>query len=101
MKVFFSGDCKRDLLEASSRYATISTKLGDDFHDRVREAVRTVISWGGGGHVGPHGFPCRRCHPFPYILYYEIEAGTLYILGLVHARRHPSFLRRRLADESE
>jgi hypothetical protein len=38
MKVVFSSAFKRDLLEAESRYAAISLKLGDDFHERTKEA---------------------------------------------------------------
>lgn len=99
MKVVFSTLFKRDLLEAETRYAEISPRLGADLHDRVCQAVRVVIRWKGGDHVGPHGFPCRRCRPFPYLLYYQIEAGTLFVLALVHERRHPDFVRKRTATE--
>ena len=55
MRVVFSSLFKKDLLEAETRYASISPKLGDDFHQRVAEAVRTIIRWKGGDHVGLHG----------------------------------------------
>jgi len=32
------------------------------------------------------------------MLYYEIEADTPYVLGLVHERRHPEHLRERLKE---
>lgn len=95
MKVIFSSDFKTDLLDAESRYAAISEKLGADFHDRVQEAVLVIAKLGGGDHFGPHGFPCRRCRPFPFVVYYEVVADTLYIIGLIHERRHPDFLRER------
>jgi hypothetical protein len=101
VKVVFSSIFKRDLLEAETRYSEISPRLGDDFHERVKEAVRAVIKWNGGDHVGPHGFPCRRCRPFPYLVYYEIKGERLYILGLVHARRHPDYLRESLKEKME
>lgn len=66
MRVVFSSVFKRDLLEAETRYSAISPKLGDEFHERVKEAVRTIMVRNGGDHVGPHGFPCRKCRPFPY-----------------------------------
>ena len=100
MKVFFSSFFKQALLEDESRYSAISARLGEDFHERVKDAVRVVIKWKGGDHVGPHGFPCRRCRPFPYLLYYHIENETLYVLGLVHERRHPDFLRKSLEGKS-
>ena len=99
MKVVFSTLFKRDLLDAETRYAEISPRLGDDFHDRVSQAVRVVMKWKGGDHVGPHGFPCRKCRPFPYLLYYQIEGETLFVLALVHERRHPDFVRTRQATE--
>jgi hypothetical protein len=43
MKVRFSSLFKADLLEAGTRYASISPRLGDEFHRRVKEAVRAVI----------------------------------------------------------
>jgi hypothetical protein len=30
------------------------------------------------------------------VVYYEIEGDSLYILGLVHERRHPDYLRENL-----
>jgi len=92
MKVVFSSLFKKDLAEAEEKYALVSPKLADDFHARVKENIRAIVSWQGGDHVGPHGYPCKHCRPFPYLLYYEITDGTLYIIGIVHARRHPSYL---------
>ena len=50
MKVVLSSLFKRDLLEAETRYSELSPRLGDDFHDRVKEAVRVVIKWKGDHH---------------------------------------------------
>ena len=99
MRVVFSSVFKRDLLEAESRYAAISLKLGDDFHERAQEAVRTILARNGGDHVGPHGFRCRKCRPFPYLVYYEITGDVVYVLGLVQERRHPDHLTQALGDE--
>lgn len=98
MRVVFSSVFRQDLADATAKYRDISLRLEEDLNDRVKSAVRTVIRWRGGDHVGPHGFRCRRCRPFPYMLYYEIEADTLYVLGLVHERRHPEHLRERLKE---
>ena len=68
MTVVFSSVFKRDLLEAETRYTAISPKLGDEFHERVKEAVRTVIARHGGDHLGQHGFRFRKCRPFPYLV---------------------------------
>lgn len=101
MKVVFSSVFKRDLLEAETRYGMISPKLGDDFHERTKEAVRTIVARIGGDHVGPHGFRCRKCRPFPYLIYYEITDDGLYVLGLVQERKHPDYLKQALEDGPE
>ena len=99
MKVVFSSTFKQDLLAEETRYASISSRLGEDFHERVKATIRTVIRWQGGDHVGTHGFPCRKCRPFPHLVYFVIEDNVLHILGLVHERQHPDYVRRRLEDE--
>lgn len=96
MRVAFSTFFKQELLQAETHYASVSQRLGDDFHERVKEAVRAIATWQGGDHVGPHGFPCRKCRPFPHLVYYQIEGDTLFVLGLVHERRHPDFLHKNL-----
>lgn len=101
MRVVFSTLFRQDLDAAVGRYSEISPRLGEDFVERVKAAVRTIIRWEGGDHVGPHGYPCRRCQPFPYLLYYQIDAGVLYVLGLVHERRHPNHLKKRMGKEGD
>lgn len=95
MNAVFSSLFKTDLLDAETRYYSISDRLGADLHERVKNAVRTIIRWEGGDHVGPHGFPCKHCRPFPFYIYYQIEGDTVYFIGLVHEARHPDFLKER------
>ena len=76
---------------ATERFPNASAEI----HERVKEVVRTIIARNGGDHVGPHGFPCRACRPFPYAVCYLIEKDSLHVLGLVHDRRHPDFLKAR------
>jgi len=99
LKVIFSSLFKADLLREGTRYGTISQKLGDDFHDRVKETARVIAKLRGGDHVGPHGFSSRKCRPFPFLIYNEIEGETLYFIGLVHERRHPDFLQKKLGEQ--
>ena len=96
MKVIFSALFREDMAQAGEHYRSVSPQLEADFIERVKATVRTVVAWKGGDHVGPHGLPCRRCRPFPYLLYYEVHLDTLYVVGLVHERRHPSHLQNRL-----
>jgi hypothetical protein len=99
VKVIFSSLFKRDMLEAEARYAEISPRLAEDFHVRVKEVVRVIIKWKGGDHVGAHGYPGRKCRPFPHVVYYEIKGDKLFVLGLVHERRRPDYLRENLEEK--
>ncbi len=99
MKVVFSKRFKADLLAKEAKYNEVSERLGSAFQERVAGQTREIIKWMGGDHVGPHGFPCRRTRPFPYYIYYTVEADTIYFLGLVHERRHPDYLKRRIERE--
>ena len=96
MKLVLSSEVKNDLAEAERYYEAVSAALAADFRTEAAAAVRTILQRGGGDHVGPHGFPCRRCARFPYVVYYEIEANVLRVLGIVHERRHPDYLKLRL-----
>lgn len=94
MKAVFSSRFKADLLNAEERYVDISPRLASALRERIAGQVREIIKWGGGDHIGPHGFPCRRAKPFPFYIYYKIDGDTLYFVALVHERRHPTFLKR-------
>jgi hypothetical protein len=96
VKLLLASNFKDDLLIADTYYFRISNRLGSEFHERVRETIRTVVRFGGGDHVGPHGFKARKAEPFPYIVYYEYDGESLNILALIHERRHPNFLKQKL-----
>jgi hypothetical protein len=93
VKAVFGTRFKTDLLEAEARYAEISPRLAGSLRERIAGQVREIIRWGGGDHVGPHGFPCRRTKPFPYYIYYKIEGDSVCFLSIVHERRHPEHLK--------
>jgi hypothetical protein len=93
VKAIFSSQFKADLFKAETRYGEISPKLAAVLRERIAGEVREVIRRGGGDHIGPHGFPCRRTKPFPFYICYKVQGGTLFFLALVHERRHPAFLK--------
>jgi hypothetical protein len=94
VKAVFSTRFKADLLHAQNRYGEISPQLANTLRESIVSQVREVIRRGGGDHIGPYGFPCRRTKPFPYYIYYKIDSGVIYFLALVHEHRHPAFLKR-------
>ena len=101
MKAIFSRLFRDDLIREEARYRDISERLAGEFHERIAGQTREIIRWCGGDHVGPHGFPCRRTKPFPFYIYYEVKADTIYFLGLIHERRHPDFLLQLMAQHKQ
>ena len=98
MKAIFSRQFRDDLVREEDKYREISGRLAGAFHERVAGQAREIIRWCGGDHIGPHGFPCRRTKPFPFFICYQVQADTIYFLGLVHERRHPDFLKELMAS---
>jgi hypothetical protein len=97
LKAVFSTGFKAELLEAEAKYAEVSDRLAGELRERIAGQAREIIRWKGGDHVGPHGFPCRRTKPFPFFICYEVRNDTIYFLALVHERRHPDFLKKRIS----
>ena len=99
MRAVFSKEFNLELLQKEEQYKQISPRLGSAFHARVVSQVQEIVKWQGGDHVGPHGLPCRRTKPFPFYIYYRVEAETIHFLALVHERRHPDFLKKQRETE--
>ena len=97
MKAIFSRLFRDDLVREEAKYREISERLAGAFHERIAGQTREIIRWGGGDHVGPHGFQCRRTKPFPFYICYEVIDEMIYFLGVVHERRHPDFLKELIA----
>ena len=100
MKVVFGGQFQIGLLKEETKYREISDRLASAFRERIAGQVREIVRRKGGDHAGPHGFPCRRTKPFPFYICYQFRGDTLFILGLVHERRHPDFLKKKLRSGS-
>ena len=65
MRAVFSSLFKQDLLDAETRYYSISERLGSDLHERVKNAVRSIIRWEGGDTSDHTAFPANIAARFP------------------------------------
>lgn len=101
MKVVLAAVFKRSRLQARRYYAGISQRRVNELDDQIQGVIRVIAERKGGDHVGPHGYPCRRCSSFPYLIYYVIAGETLHILDLVHERRHPDYLRQGFGNSAD
>jgi toxin ParE1/3/4 len=86
-----------DVLEAAGWYAAQNPTLGNTFVEHVAEAVRLLIQnpeRRGSGELGVRYWPLRK---FPFVVFYEVTADALLIVGVMHTARDAEkwILRRR------
>ncbi len=93
--VRFGSAAEADLAEALAWYGVRSTASARRFLVAVNDAVRRIAA-------NPLAYPVAfrdlrrtRAVPFPYVLYYSIEADGLVVIALSHERRNPTHWRRR------
>lgn len=88
-----------ELEEAAWHYETCSPGLGDDFLDEFERTLSLII-----------GHPDRwrrirgevrklNLHRFPYGIVYEIRAGQVYTLAVMHLHRRPFYWLDRVNDD--
>ena len=95
MNLSFHPDAKTEFLAAIDWYEECSTGLGADFAGEIHAAIQRATAM-------PLAWPCvegdiRRviAHRFPYGVLYASRGQTLYVLAVMHLRRHPDYWRER------
>jgi len=91
-RVIVRRDAKRDLREAKAWYRNISRALGDDFVEKISDAIELIVE-------RPFAFPIvhrtfRRIlvHRFPYALFYHLADDRIVIVAILHQARDPEIL---------
>jgi toxin ParE1/3/4 len=89
-------EAQADLHDAYAWYEAVRDGLGEDFLQRVEEALASVQH-------APWQYPqlhrsVRRVliHRFPYAVFYVIEQQRIAVLAILHCHRHPTRWRSRL-----
>lgn len=95
MTCSFHPEAKDDLNEAIEYYENCEPGLSDDFSSEVLATIGNVVNY-------PTLWPIieediRRClvNRFPYGIIYSIEQGGIFILAVMHLRRHPDYWKNR------
>jgi plasmid stabilization system protein ParE len=85
-----------DVEDAISYYEQRSQGLGKRFYDSFLSTIQSI-------QAHPHHFTyvyssVRRCMvaKFPYKVFYIIEEEKIFIIGVTHAKRSNTFIRKRL-----
>lgn len=91
MTFSFHPEAEEEFRAEIDYYEDREAGLGYDFAVEVLTAIQNVVSH-------PHAWPAieediHRClvKRFPYCVLYSIEEAGVFILGVMHLRRHPDY----------
>lgn len=91
MTFSFHPEAEEEFHSAIEYYEDREAGLGYDFSVEVFTAIQNVVTH-------PHAWPLieddiHRClvNRFPYCLLYAIEESGIFILAVMHLRRHPNY----------
>lgn len=95
MTFSFHPEAEAEFLEAINYYEKCEPGLGYDFSLEVAATIQNIIN-------NPSSWPvveedARRClvNRFPYGIIYSIESEGVFILAVMHLRRHPDYWKER------
>ena len=95
MTFLFHPEAEEEFLAAIDYYEDREVGLGYDFSAEVFAAIQNIVNY-------PDAWPVieedvRRClvNRFPFSVLYSIEQSGIFILAVMHLRRHPDYWRHR------
>ncbi len=95
MTFSFHPEAKDEFNEAIEYYEDCEPGLGYDFSIEVHDTIQNVVNY-------PTAWPVieedvRGClvNRFPYSILYSIEEKGIFILAVMHQRRHPDYWKNR------
>lgn len=95
MTFSFHPDAETEFHEAIDYYENCELGLGYDFSIEVFTTIQNILNY-------PNAWPVietdiRRClaNRFPYGIVYSIEHGKIFILAVMHLRRHQDYWKKR------
>jgi len=95
MTFSFHPEAVTELNEAIDYYEVCEPGLGYDFSVEVFAGIQNIVNYPSAWPV--MGEDVRRCliNRFPYGILYSIERGDIFILAIMHLRRHPDYWKER------
>ncbi len=95
MTFLFHPEAEAEFIEAIDYYEGCEPELGHDFSIEIFTSVQNIVNY-------PTAWPVieedvRRClvNRFPYGIIYSIEQNEVFILAVMHLRRHPDYWKKR------
>jgi len=84
-------------LRSTKRYLEAqSPGLGEDFLKRVQDQFQHIILYPFTGKALEDGVRKTGMEKFSYEIYYEVDDEEVFVLAVLHQRRHPDTWKKRL-----
>jgi len=95
MTFLFHPEAESEFHEAINYYEDRERGLGYDFSIEVLATIRNIVTYPTAWPVIEEGV--RRClvNRFPFGVIYSIEKDDIFILAVMHLRRHPDYWKNR------
>ena len=95
MTFSFHPEAEAEFLEAIEYYEERERGLGYDFSIEVFRIIQNIVTYPTAWSVIEKDL--RRClvHRFPYGVVYSIEQDEIFVLAVMHLRRHPDYWKKR------
>lgn len=99
MKIEILDEAQEDLLQGFHFYEKRAVGLGPYFIDCLFSDIDSLLLYAG---VHQNVFGYFRClsKRFPFAIYYSIEEDVIRVLAVLDCRRNPSWIRKRLKEDS-
>jgi plasmid stabilization system protein ParE len=91
----FHPEAESEFHEAINYYEDCERSLGYDFSTEVLATIQNIVTYPTAWPVIEEGV--RRClvNRFPFGVIYNIEQNDIFILAVMHLRRHPDYWKNR------
>jgi toxin ParE1/3/4 len=95
MSFSFHPEAETEFLEAIEYYEERERGLGYDFSIEVFRTIQNIVTYPTAWSVIEKDV--RRClvYRFPYGVVYSVEQDEIFILAVMHLRRHPDYWKKR------
>ena len=97
MNIRILASARRDLNEGFQFYESQETGLGDYFISSVKADIESLRISAGIHPQKYHDYRRMLCRVFPFAVYYTKTGSDVTVYAIVDCRRHPSWIRHRLA----
>ena len=95
MTFSFHPEAKAEFNEAIEYYEDCEPGLGYDFSIEVHSAIRNIVNYPTAWKIIEDEVRGCLVNRFPYSILYSIEQKGIFILAVMHKRRHPDYWKKR------